>query len=136
MDSNKLLSFDRYLRAANYLAGAQLYLQENVLLKEPLEPSHIKPRLLGHWGTCPGINLLYTCLNRMILLEERKILLITGPGHGAPANLANIYLEGTLREYYPDLGHNEKRSEKFCEGFFLAGRISQSPLSGCARYDS
>ena len=84
----------RYRRAANYLAAAQIYLQDNVLLDEPLLRPHIKDRLLGHWGTCPGINLVYAHLNRLIRERDANILLITGPGHGAAANLANLYLEG------------------------------------------
>ena len=85
-----------YLRAANYLAVAQIYLSDNCLLERALEPSHIKPRLLGHWGTCPGINLVYEGLNRLILEHAAHVLLVTGPGHGAPANLANLWLEGSL----------------------------------------
>ncbi|HKC24678.1 MAG TPA: phosphoketolase, partial [Thermoanaerobaculia bacterium] len=90
-----------YRRAANYLAGAQVYLRENALLKEPLKPEHIKKRLLGHWGTCPGINLVYAHLNRLVKATGRRVLLVTGPGHGAAANLANLWLEGTLGEVYP-----------------------------------
>ncbi|EMI18991.1 xylulose-5-phosphate/fructose-6-phosphate phosphoketolase [Rhodopirellula maiorica SM1] len=88
----------RYWQAANYLAAAQIYLRENVLLREPLKPEHIKPRLLGHWGTVPGINLVYAHLNRLILAQDVSVLLVTGPGHGAPANLANLFLEGSLGE--------------------------------------
>lgn len=93
----------RYRRAANYLAAAQIYLCANPLLDEPLKPEHIKDRLLGHWGTAPGINLIYQHLNRLILKTGASVLLITGPGHGAAANLANMYLEGTLSEYFPPL---------------------------------
>lgn len=87
-----------YRRAANYLAAAQVYLRDNVLLEAPLAPEHIKPRLLGHWGTCPGINFIYTGLNRLIREEDLEVLLVTGPGHGAPANLANLWLEGSLED--------------------------------------
>src|SRR5438477_5197988 len=90
-----------YRRATNYLAGAQVYLRENALLKEPLQAGHIKKRLLGHWGTCPGINLVYAHLNRLVKRTSRRVLLVTGPGHGAAANLANLWLEGTLGEVYP-----------------------------------
>lgn len=89
-----------YWCAANYLAAAQIYLRDNVLLREPLQPEHFKPRLLGHWGTVPGINLVYAHLNRLIRKRDAPVLLITGPGHGAPANLANLYLEGSLGERY------------------------------------
>src|SRR4051812_42312951 len=92
--ADDLSATENYWRAANYLAGAQIYLQKNVLLREKLSSEHIKGRLLGHWGTCPGINLVYAHLNRIIKRDARNVLLITGPGHGAPANLANLYLEG------------------------------------------
>ena len=82
----------KYQRATDYLAVAQIYLQDNFLLKEPLKPEHIKPRLLGHWGTCPGINLIYAHLDRLIVQHDLDMFLVTGPGHGAPANLANLYL--------------------------------------------
>ncbi|MCX6353444.1 MAG: phosphoketolase family protein [Candidatus Aureabacteria bacterium] len=92
-----------YWRAANFLGAAQLYLKDNPLLREPLAPEHIKPRLLGHWGTQPGLNLIYAHLNRLIQDTDASILLIVGPGHGAPAILANLYLEATLADYYPNL---------------------------------
>jgi xylulose-5-phosphate/fructose-6-phosphate phosphoketolase len=95
-----------YRRAADYLAAAQIYLQENALLEEPLAPAHVKPRLLGHWGTVPGINLVYAHLNRLVRREGVSTLLVTGPGHGAPANLANLFLEGSLEEHYPELSRD------------------------------
>jgi hypothetical protein len=85
----------RFRIRANYLGAAQTYLQANFLLEEPLRPEHITPRLLGHWGTVPGINFIYAHLNRVIREQNASVLLVTGPGHGAPANLANLYLEGT-----------------------------------------
>ncbi len=91
-----------YWRAANYLAAAQIYLRDNVLLTDPLSADDIKPRLLGHWGTVPGINFVYAHLNRLIQEHDRSVLLVTGPGHGAPGNLANLYLEGSLGERYPE----------------------------------
>jgi xylulose-5-phosphate/fructose-6-phosphate phosphoketolase len=94
-----------YWRAANYLGAAQIYLRANDLLDEPLRPEHVKPRLLGHWGTVPGINFIYTHLNRLIRERDASVLLVTGPGHGAPANLANLYLEGSLGEFYPEYAH-------------------------------
>src|SRR3954462_15320426 len=84
----------KYRRAVDYLAAAQVYLKANPLLGEPLKPEHVKERLLGHWGTCPGINLIHAHLNRLILRADASVLLITGPGHGAAANLANMYLDG------------------------------------------
>ena len=89
--------------AANYLTVGQIYLQDNPLLREPLRPEHIKPRLLGHWGTSPGLNLLYAHLNRLIRETGRDVLFIAGPGHGGPAMVANVYLEGTYSEIYPDV---------------------------------
>ncbi len=102
-DAAELEAITRYRRAANYIAAAQIYLKDNVLLREPLRPEQIKDRLLGHWGTSPGINLVYAHLNRLIRRYNVNMFLITGPGHGAPANLANLYLEGTLQEFYPKL---------------------------------
>jgi xylulose-5-phosphate/fructose-6-phosphate phosphoketolase len=92
----RIEALDLYWRAANYLGAAQLYLQRNVLLHEPLAPSDVKPRPLGHWGTQPGLNLIYAHLNRLIADTEANVLLVVGPGHGAPAILANLWLEGSL----------------------------------------
>lgn len=110
-----------YLCAAHYLAAAQIYLQDNVLLRARLRPGHLKPRLLGHWGTCPGINLIYAHLNRLILRHELEILLVTGPGHGAPANLANLYLEGSLQEFHPEFTHGLEGLRKFVKSFSVPG---------------
>src|SRR5689334_6743780 len=95
-----------YRRASNYIAAAMIYLQDNPLLEEPLKPEHIKHRLLGHWGTVPGINLIYGALNRMILQTQSSVLLVTGPGHGAPANLANLWVDGCLEDVRPDMGRD------------------------------
>ena len=108
---------DRYLRAVNYLAAAQVYLQANPLLEKPLRPEHIRERLLGHWGTCPGINFIYAHLNRLIRQSDASVLLLTGPGHGAAANLANAYLEGSLQEVYPDLTIDRAGLERFVKRF-------------------
>jgi xylulose-5-phosphate/fructose-6-phosphate phosphoketolase len=110
-----------YQRAADYLSAAQLYLQNNFLLKKPLKPEDIKPRLLGHWGTCPGINLIYAHLDRMIVKYDLDMFLVTGPGHGAPANLANLYLEGSLLEFYPELTLDEEGLGKFIKSFSWPG---------------
>lgn len=112
-----LSSMQRYRRAVNYLAAAQIYLKANALLEEPLRPEHIKDRLLGHWGTAPGINLIYAHLNRLILTTDASVLLITGPGHGAAANLANMYLEGTLSEYFPELTRDRAGLQRFVKAF-------------------
>jgi xylulose-5-phosphate/fructose-6-phosphate phosphoketolase len=111
----------RYQRATNYLAAAQIYLQDNVLLREPLQPEHIKDRLLGHWGTCPGINMIYAHLNRLIVHHDLDMFLITGPGHGAPANLANLYLEGSLHQFYQDLTRDEEGLVQFIQRFSWPG---------------
>ena len=87
--------------AANYLTVAQIYLQDNPLLDEPLRPEHIKPRLLGHWGTSPGLNLVYAHLNNLIRETGQEVLFVAGPGHGGPAVVANVYLEGTYSAVYP-----------------------------------
>jgi len=110
-----------YLRAANYLAATQVYLRDNCLLEEPLRPEHIKPRLLGHWGTCPGINLVYGALNKLILDHGTEMLLVTGPGHGAAANLANLWLEGSLEEIDPKLGRDRAGLFALVHGFSWPG---------------
>ena len=99
---DRLASLSAYWRAANYLGASQLYLHDNVLLGRPLRPEDIKPRLLGHWGTQPGLNLVYAHLDRLVQDRSAQVLLVVGPGHGAPAILANLFLEGTLGEYYPE----------------------------------
>jgi xylulose-5-phosphate/fructose-6-phosphate phosphoketolase len=98
-----LRTLDAYWRAANYLSVGQIYLLANPLLREPLQPAHIKPRLLGHWGTTPGQNLIYAHLNRVITTYDLDMIYISGPGHGGPAVVANAYLEGTYTEIYPDV---------------------------------
>ena len=103
----------RYRRAVDYLAAAQIYLKANPLLDEPLRRDHVKERLLGHWGTAPGINLVYAALNREILRTAANVLLVTGPGHGAAANMANMYLEGTITDYYPEITRDRAGMEKF-----------------------
>src|SRR5438477_6978813 len=91
---------DRYWRAANYLSVGQIYLLDNPLLEKPLLPEHVKPRLLGHWGTTPGLNFLYVHLNRVIVERDLDMIYVTGPGHGGPGIVANVYLEGTWSEVY------------------------------------
>jgi xylulose-5-phosphate/fructose-6-phosphate phosphoketolase len=96
-----LASVDARWRAANYLSVAQIYLLDNPLLREPLRAAHVKPRLLGHWGTTPGLNLVYAHLNRAICERDQSVLYVTGPGHGGPGLVANAYLDGTYTELYP-----------------------------------
>jgi xylulose-5-phosphate/fructose-6-phosphate phosphoketolase len=101
--NDRLDQLRQYRRLTNYISAAQIYLAGNVLLREPLRPEHIKPRLLGHWGTSPGINLMHAGLNRLIVDTDAGVLLVTGVGHGAPANLANQWVDGSLAEVYPEL---------------------------------
>src|SRR5438270_10272068 len=95
-----------YWNAAKYLTIGQIYLQDNPLLREPLRPEHIKPRLLGHWGTSPGLSLIYIHLNRLIQDYDANVIYLAGPGHGGPAILANVYLEGTYSEIYPEISQD------------------------------
>src|SRR5207247_9815178 len=95
---------DAYWRAANYLSVGQIYLLDNPLLREPLRREHVKPRLLGHFGTTPGLNLIYAHLNRAIKERDLNTIYVTGPGHGGPGVVANAYLEGTCTEINPELG--------------------------------
>ena len=97
-----------YWRAANYLSVGQIYLYDNPLLREPLKLQHVKPRLLGHWGTTPGLNFIYVHLNRVIKLHDLNVIYVTGPGHGGPGLVANTYLEGTYTEFYPDISQDER----------------------------
>jgi xylulose-5-phosphate/fructose-6-phosphate phosphoketolase len=106
--SSRVENLPLYRRATNYIAAAMIYLQDNHMLEEPLKPEHIKHRLLGHWGTVPGLNLMYAGLNRLILDTQAQVLLVTGPGHGAPANLANLWIDGCLGEVRPDMGRSRE----------------------------
>ena len=103
LSSAELERTDAYWRAANYLSVGQIYLFDNPLLKVPLSEAHIKPRLLGHWGTTPGLNFIYVHLNRVIKKYDLSALFVAGPGHGGPALVANTYLEGTYTEVYPEI---------------------------------
>src|SRR5205814_1342497 len=103
LSADELRKLDAYWRAANYLTVGQIYLLDNPLLREPLRAEHIKPRLLGHWGTSPGLSLVYVHLNRVIRATGARVLFVAGPGHGGPAVLANVYLEGTYSEVYPEV---------------------------------
>ena len=94
---------DRYWRAANYLSVGQIYLLDNPLLKEPLTLAHVKPRLLGHWGTTPGLNFIYVHLNRIIKAHDLNMMYVIGPGHGGPGIVANTWLEGSYSEVYPNI---------------------------------
>jgi len=112
-----------YWEAANFLTVGQIYLQANPLLREPLRPEHIKPRLLGHWGTSPGLNLIYAQLNRMIAATGDDVLFVAGPGHGGPAVVANVYLEGTYSEIYPEVSADEAGLLRLVRQFSTPGGI-------------
>jgi len=119
----ELESIHAYWRAANYLSIGQIYLLANPLLQEPLTIEHIKPRLLGHWGTTPGLNLIYAHLNRVIKQRELNILYVTGPGHGAPGIIANTYLEGSYSELYPNITQDREGMKKLFRQFSFPGGI-------------
>src|SRR5579883_772072 len=114
---------DAYWRAANYLSVGQIYLMANPLLKEPLALEHVKPRLLGHWGTSPGLNFIYAHLNRVIKARGLEMIYVTGPGHGGPALVANAYLEGTYSEVYPAVSQDEAGLARLFKQFSFPGGI-------------
>ncbi|MCU0785527.1 MAG: phosphoketolase family protein [Verrucomicrobia bacterium] len=118
-----LRKMDAYWRAANYLSVGQIYLYDNPLLKKPLKREHIKPRLLGHWGTTPGLNLIYVHLNRIIKEQNLKVIYVTGPGHGGPGLVANTYLEGTYSETYPNVAQDEAGMKRLFKQFSFPGGI-------------
>ena len=123
MTSDELRSLDAYWRAANYLSVGQIYLLDNPLLREPLQAEHVKPRLLGHWGTTPGLNLVYAHLNRLIRLRDLDTIYICGPGHGGPGIVANAYLEGTYSELYSHVGRDEAGLRALFRQFSFPGGI-------------
>jgi xylulose-5-phosphate/fructose-6-phosphate phosphoketolase len=114
---------DAYWRAANYLSVGQIYLMDNPLLREPLKPEHIKPRLLGHWGTTPGLNFIYVHLNRVIRARDLDVIYVTGPGHGGPGLVANTYLEGSYSEVYPDVSQDTPGMQRLFKQFSFPGGI-------------
>ena len=122
-DTAALEALDRYWRAANYLSVGQIYLLDNPLLREPLRPEHIKPRLLGHFGTSPGLNLVYAHLNRVIAERDLDMMYVMGPGHGGPAVVANAYLEGTYSEVYPHVGQDAEGMRRLFRQFSFPGGI-------------
>ncbi|HXW59021.1 MAG TPA: phosphoketolase, partial [Solirubrobacteraceae bacterium] len=112
-----------YWRAANYLSVGQIYLRDNPLLREPLAVAHVKKRLLGHWGTTPGLNFIYAHLNRVIRERDLNAIFVTGPGHGAPGVVANVYLEGTYSEIYPHVGRDAEGLRRLFRQFSFPGGI-------------
>ena len=123
LSDDDLARFDAYWRAANYLSVGQLYLLDNPLLREPLTLEHVKPRLLGHWGTTPGLNFVYVHLNRLIRERDLSVLYVTGPGHGGPGIVANTYLEGSYTEHYPDITQDAEGMRKLFRQFSFPGGI-------------
>ncbi|HEX7188081.1 MAG TPA: phosphoketolase family protein [Actinomycetes bacterium] len=123
VEDGYLTDLDAYWRAANYLSVGQIYLLDNPLLEEPLGPEHVKPRLLGHWGTTPGLNFLYAHLNRAIVDRDLDMIFITGPGHGGPALVANAYLEGTYSETYPGISEDTNGMRRLFRQFSFPGGV-------------
>jgi xylulose-5-phosphate/fructose-6-phosphate phosphoketolase len=121
--ADELRRIDAYWRAANYLSVGQIYLLDNPLLREPLRLEHVKPRLLGHWGTTPGLNFLYAHMNRVIKARDVEAIYVTGPGHGGPGLVANTYLEGTYSEVYPHVSRDEEGMRKLFRQFSFPGGI-------------
>ena len=120
---DELARIDAWWRAANYLSVGQIYLMDNPLLREPLRPEHVKPRLLGHWGTTPGLTFIYAHLNRAIMQRDQDMLYITGPGHGGPGLVAAAYLDGTYSEVYPEITHDEEGLQRLFTQFSFPGGV-------------
>ncbi len=123
LKDEELHKMNAYWRAANYLSVGQIYLLDNPLLKEPLKLEHVKPRLLGHWGTTPGLNFIYVHLNRVIKKYDLNTIYIAGPGHGGPGLVANTYLEGTYSEYYPNISQDAEGIQRLFKQFSFPGGI-------------
>jgi len=123
LDPDQLARIDAYWRAANYLSVGQIYLLDNPLLAEPLRPEHVKPRLLGHWGTTPGLNFVYAHLNRVIKAQDLDMIYVCGPGHGGPGMVANTWLEGTYSEVYPAIGRDAPGMARLFRQFSFPGGV-------------
>ena len=123
LSEKNLTLLDAYWRAANYLSVGQIYLRDNPLLREPLKVEHVKPRLLGHWGTTPGLNFIYAHFNRIIHEHDVDAIFIAGPGHGGPGVVANAYLEGTYSEIYPEIGRDVAGLKRLFTQFSYPGGI-------------
>src|SRR3954465_13709249 len=123
LSADELERTNAYWRAANYLSVGQIYLLDNPLLRRRLEPEHVKPRLLGHWGTTPGLNFVNVHMNRVIRSHDLNSMFIVGPGHGGPAAVANAYLEGTYSEVYPEITRDEDGMRRLFRQFSFPGGI-------------
>src|SRR3954465_4436095 len=126
----ELKRIDAWWRAANYLSVGQIYLMDNPLLREPLRPEHVKPRLLGHWGTTPGLNFVYAHLNRAIMARDLNAMYVMGPGHGGPGPVAAAWLEGTYSEVYPDVSQDEPGLKRLFTQFSFPGGIPSHVARG------
>ncbi len=123
LGAGELARIHAWWRAANYLSVGQIYLLANALLAEPLRAEHVKPRLLGHWGTTPGLNLIYAHLNRVIVARDLDAIFICGPGHGGPGMVANTWLEGSYSEVYPDVSLDAAGMERLFHQFSFPGGV-------------
>src|SRR5271165_4627225 len=123
LTSDELRKINAYWRAANYLSVGQIYLYANPLLREPLKIEHVKPRLLGHFGTTPGLNFIYAHFNRLIKNYDLNVIYLAGPGHGGPGMVANTYLEGSYSEFYPNITQNEEGLQRLFKQFSFPGGI-------------
>src|SRR5438552_989341 len=128
LSDTELERIDAYWRAANYLSVGQIYLLDNPLLREPLRADHVKPRLLGHWGTTPGLNFIYAHANRAIVDHGLDAFFICGPGHGGPGVVANVYLEGTYSEIYPAISQDEPGLVRLVRQFSFPGGIDPARM--------
>lgn len=124
LSEEMLHKINAYWRAANYISVGQIYLRENPLLREPLKPEHVKKILLGHWGTTPGQNFIYVHLNRVIKKYDANMIYLSGPGHGGPALVGNVYLEGSFTDYYPEIQRNQEGLKKLFKTFSFPGGLS------------
>src|ERR1700736_3357263 len=131
LNTEELRNMDAYWRAANYLSVGQIYLGDNPLMKQPLGTAHIKRMLLGHWGTAPGPNFLYTHLNRAIKKYDLDMIYMSGPGHGGPAVVSGTYLEGTYSEVYPNVGQDEAGLKRLFTQFSFPGGIPSHASAEC-----
>lgn len=123
LNDEELSGLDAYWRASNFLAASMIYLKDNPLLRKPLEPEHIKNRLLGHWGSSPGLSFIYVHLNRLIKKHDREMIYLCGPGHGAPGVIAPVYLEGRYSEIYPDRSEDLAGIQRLCKQFSFPGGV-------------
>src|SRR5438477_2023274 len=123
LSRDEVQAIDAWWRAANYLSVGQIYLLDNPLLREPLRPEHIKPRLLGHWGTSPGLSFIYAHLNRLVKETDTGAIYLAGPGHGGPAIVANVYLEGTYSEIYPEVSRDLDGMRRLFRQFSTPGGV-------------